>query len=199
MAVGSTVVAVDEESDTVTPTLLGRVQTRIFLVLGVGLPWTLLVSPALPVPASKDLLSVYRLTLTALAVAVVVGVAWDALYYGLQQLRWDKDWPSCFGLLNGLNEGVTTWVGLHLVGVLSGAYGPSNAMFVAFIVHFSSTWILVWLSAQGPMRIFFSVAVPGRSSPLTFGRPLVVLPALMVVVVGGVGPASEGRVTGWED
>ena len=33
-----------------TPTHLGRLQTRIFLVLFVGLPWTLLVSPFLPGP-----------------------------------------------------------------------------------------------------------------------------------------------------
>jgi hypothetical protein len=147
------VVAVDEEPGAVTPTLLGRVQTRIFLILVVGVPWTALVSPVLPVPASSGVLTVYRLTFTALAIVIVVGVAWDAVYYGLQQFRWDKDWPSCFGLANGVNEGVTTWVGLHLVGVLSGSYGPSNPMFTAFMVHFSSTWILVWLTAQGPMRV----------------------------------------------
>jgi hypothetical protein len=146
-------VALGAGADALTPTLSGRIQTRIFLVLVVGLPWTVLVTPLLPVPGSTQLQSVYRVTLTALAVMVVVGVAWDALYYGLQQFRWDKDWPSCFGLLNGINEGVTTWVGLHLVGVLSGSYGSSNPMFTAFSILFSSTWILAWLTTQGPMRV----------------------------------------------
>ncbi len=138
-----------------TPTLVGRFQTRVFLILVVGVPWTLLVSPLLPVPASMHLSAVYRLTFTALLLVAGIGLLWDALYYGLQQFRWDKDWPSLFALLNGFNEGLSTWIALHLSGALGGTYASSNPMFGAFVLHFSTTWILLWLALQGPMRILF--------------------------------------------
>jgi hypothetical protein len=138
-----------------TPTLIGRFQTRLFLILVVGVPWTLLISPLLPVPATVHLPTVYRVTYSALGLVAAIGLLWDAIYYGLQQLRWDKDWPSLFSLLNGLNEGVSTWIALHIFGTLGGTLAPSNPMFGAFVLHFSTTWILIWLAMQGPMRILF--------------------------------------------
>jgi hypothetical protein len=138
-----------------TPTLAGRLQTRLFLILVVGVPWNLLVSPVLPVPAGTTLATVYRLTLSALAIVTVLGFVWDAVYYGLQQFRWDKDWPSILGLLTVVNEGVTTWIGLHVVRVLGGSYGPSNPMFGTFVLDLTTTWLLIWVATQGPMRILF--------------------------------------------
>lgn len=146
-----------------TATLVGRIQTRIFLLLTVGLVWTLIITPFLPAPSGMGLHDVYKLTLTALGIVLVVGIGWDIIYYLLQQFRWDKDWPTLFGLLNGINEALTTWWVLHLtnllpghpsIGYVPGGYGPSNPIFSLFVIDFTTTWILVWLATQGPIKIF---------------------------------------------
>lgn len=138
------------EGDTVTPTLLGRLQTRLFLLLTVGLAWTLVIGPVLPRPAKASLGDVYQSTLWALGIVAVVGIAWELIYHGLQQYRWEKDWPTLFGLLTGINEGVLTWLILEL-----GLVGSGSVPMTTFVPHFVSTWILVWLAANGPMRVFF--------------------------------------------
>jgi hypothetical protein len=78
-------------------------------------------------------------------------VLWELVYHGLQQFRWEKDWPTLFGLLTGVNEGILVWMvaGHGLVPHLTGVR-PA-----AFVIHFSTLWVLVWLIANGPMRVPF--------------------------------------------
>ncbi len=127
-----------------TPTLLGRLQTRIVLLLTVGLGWTMLVTPFLPAgDASLD--EVYRTTLTALGLVMILGVAlWEPLYHGLQQLRWEKDWPTGIGLVTAASEGALTYAVLRALRTVPGT---------AFWLHFLSTWLLVWITLHGPLRI----------------------------------------------
>jgi len=134
----------------VLPTLNGRIQTRIFLLVVVGGIWTLLITPVLPIPGPLG--PAYRTTYIVLATVLVLGVLWEFVYHFLQQFRWEKDWPTLFGLLTAINEGVLVWVvlGLGLVPGLSGRVpGP------AFTILFVTTWLLVWLAANGPMRVPF--------------------------------------------
>lgn len=147
-----------------TATLLGRIETRAFLLLTVGLGWTLIITPFLPAPSDMGLSDVYRLTLTALGIVLIVGIGWDIIYYSLQQLRWNRDWPTLFGLLNGFNEAVTTWWVLHLtnllpghphIGYVPGSYGAGNPIFELFVIDFATTWVLVWLATQGPIKLVF--------------------------------------------
>lgn len=119
----------------------------------VGLPWTLILAPFLPVPARIHLGEVYHLTLATLGVVLIVGFLWDGIYYGLQQFRWDKDWPSSFALLSGVNEGVSTWL---VVQTFSSSHAPialPHLGFPSFAIHFSTTWLLLWLVMQGPLRL----------------------------------------------
>lgn len=125
-----------------TPTLIGRIQTRIFLMLFVALPWTLLITPVLPGTGDAPLSMVYRTTLRAWLYVVVIGVVvWEPIYHGLQQFRWEKDWPSMYALLVGVFEGFVVWLLLD------------NVRWYTFVVLFSTTWSLVWLTAIGPMRL----------------------------------------------
>lgn len=127
-----------------TPTFLGRVQTRLLLLATVGVVWTLLVSPILPA-GGAPLSDVYTATFRALGIVAVIGVFfWEPIYHGLQQLRWEKDWPTGVGLVVGLTEGVTTYLVLTTTMDVPGA---------AFVVHFATTWVLVWASVNGPLRI----------------------------------------------
>lgn len=126
-----------------TPTLIGRFQTRIFVVAVVGGVWTLLITPFLP--DRGNLSTAYGVTFRVLLIVGVAGLAWEVVYQGLQQFRWEKDWPAFFGLLTGINEGIATWV-------LARAFGIEVSV-LPFAIHFSTTWIALWLFLNGPMRI----------------------------------------------
>ena len=132
------------------PTLPGRIQTRIFLLATVGVFVTAWLTPLLPIPA--PLSQAYKITYIILATVAVIGVLWELLYHLLMQWRWEKDWPSLFGLVTGVPEGVLVWVLLaaHVVpGIPHGVPGA------AYLIDFIVVWLCVWLVAQGPMRIPF--------------------------------------------
>lgn len=128
-----------------TPTLSGRIQTRIFLVLVIGIPWTLLIGPILPRPAGATLGDAYSTLLLAVVVVAVAGIGWELVYHALQQLRWEKDWPTLFGLVTGVPEGITTYLILRALG--------QDVDVAAFLIQFTTLWLLVWLAANGPMRV----------------------------------------------
>ena len=88
-------------------------------------------------------------TFGALLLVAVVGVGWELLYHGLQQFRWEKDWPTLFGLLTGVPEGIVVYV-LLSAGV---PWDVGEIPGTAFIVHFATTWLVIWLVANGPMRV----------------------------------------------
>jgi hypothetical protein len=136
----------------VLPTLNGRIQTRIFLLAVVGGLWTLLISPVLPGIGSGSLAETYRMTFIVLLTTLVFGIGWEFVYHLLQQFRWEKDWPTFFGLITVVNEGVLVWLLLGL-GVVPGLAG--GVPLSAFLVQFATTWLLVWLVANGPMRVPF--------------------------------------------
>jgi hypothetical protein len=131
------------------PTLAGRIQTRVFLLATVGVVLTVLITPVLPV--STTLGQTYRTTFSILVSVAVLGIGWEFIYHGLQQFRWEKDWPTMFGLLTGINEGLLLWA-LITAGVIPNADGTPGA---AFVVHFAVVWVGVWLFANGPMRVPF--------------------------------------------
>lgn len=133
-------------------TIFGRIQTRIFLLVIVGGFWTAVLTPILP-GLTGSLGSQYKTTFLILAAVTVLGVVWELVYHLLQQFRWEKDWPTLFGLLNVINEGVLVWVLLHfdLVPFVDGPNVPLSAFVILFVV----VWIAQWLTANGPMRVPF--------------------------------------------
>lgn len=158
-----------------TPVLLGRIQTRLFVLGTVGVLWTLIITPFLFISTPdglkmvltidsmggpSPLLQTYKLTFAALAITAVFGcIFWEPLYHFLMQFRWEKDWPALFHLLSGIPEGISTFLLLH-VAVLNpfGDIGPDKEQYVpglAYTFLFASTWIITWLAANGPMKIFF--------------------------------------------
>lgn len=91
-----------------TPTLAGRLQTRLALGLLVGLPLTLLATLLL---GGLDLGDALR----GLAVIVVLGLGWDLLHQAVQERRWDRDWPRLLTLLSWLPEASASWLALHAI------------------------------------------------------------------------------------
>lgn len=136
-----------------TPTLAGRLQTRLFLLATVGLLWTAAVTPLLARPAWASLSMAYHITFQAIGVVALLGLGWELAYHGLQQLRWDKDWPTALGLLTAINEGVLAWFTLHALNILPGTSGWSSPLLSLFLVHFGTTWFVLWAFMQGPLRV----------------------------------------------
>ena len=132
------------------PTLNGRIQTRIFVSLVVGGIWTLLITPLLPVPGTLS--DAYATTFLVLLTVTVLGAGWELVYHFIQQFRWEKDWPTLFGLITAVNEGVLVWLLLEYEAV-PGITGPVPLS--AFLIQFLTTWLVIWLTVNGPMRVPF--------------------------------------------
>ncbi len=128
------------------PTLNGRIQTRIFMLATWGALITLLLTPILP--GDPD----YKTTYIILATVAVLGVIWELIYHGIQQFRWEKDWPTLFGFLTCVNEGLLVWI-LLKAEVVPGIDGVPK--FAAFLIDFLVIWMVIWLWVNGPMRVPF--------------------------------------------
>jgi hypothetical protein len=132
------------------PILSGRIQTRLFLLTTVGAFVTVLIVPALP--GVGPLSAAYRTAFVVLAAVAVLGIGWELLYHLLMQFRWEKDWPSLFGLLTAVPEALLLWLLLRAGLVpLVGAAPPA----AAYVLQFVAVWLGVWLVANGPMRVPF--------------------------------------------
>jgi hypothetical protein len=127
-------------------TLSGRIITRIFVTLVIGGLVTLVITPVLPHDPS------YADTFTVLVAVTLIGVIWELIYHGLQQFRWEKDWPTLFGYITMVNEGALIWLLIKL-GAMPGV--PAELAFSTFVIHFFIVWNAVWLWVNGPMRVPF--------------------------------------------
>ena len=132
-----------------TPTLAGRLQTRWVMVWTVGLLWLIVAGPFLPL--AGPVVAVYQNGLAALVLVSVLGIGWELLYHGIQQFRWDKDWPIILGLILGISEGALVYWFLSM-GFPWVAPGLAIA---PFAWQFATVWVVIWMVVNGPLRIFF--------------------------------------------
>ncbi len=130
-----------------TPTLLGRWQTRLLLLLTVGVLITL------PFFWGKFGGKSGPVFFFVLGYVAVFGFVWDWVYNYLQQFRWDADWPAVFQLLAGVWEGVFLAL-LFSLFELPGVPRQEFSLGV-FILHYSFVWLGVFLVSQSLMRILF--------------------------------------------
>ena len=132
------------------PTLTGRIQTRIFLLAVIGGLIPAVIVPVLP--GSAPLGDKYRDGFLVLLSVAVLGVLWEVVYHFLMQWRWEKDWPTLFGLATAVPEGILVWLLLR-AGAIPGLAGTVGG--AAFAIQFIVVWLGVWLAANGPMRVPF--------------------------------------------
>jgi len=126
-----------------TPTLRGRWQTRLFLLLTVGIGISAIFGLLY-----RDFQAVFSL----LGYIFVLGVVWDVLYFSLQSRRWDHDWSPALYFVSAVWEVVALlflikWV--RLPGV------PPQFGVWKLIFYFGAVWICSMGVAFGPMRIIF--------------------------------------------
>ncbi|MFN8555899.1 MAG: hypothetical protein U0531_00600 [Dehalococcoidia bacterium] len=125
-----------------TPTLMGRWQTRLLVLGTVGLLVT----------AFLALIWQSALVFLVLAYVALFGLCWDVLYIALQKLRWDRDWPIAFQVANGLWEAVFLLVLIKRFGLPGIADGIPVARFA---IHYATVWLATFCWIQGPMRALF--------------------------------------------
>ncbi len=127
-----------------TPTLLGRWQTRLFLLATFGLAITLLFG---------WLIGDVQTPLMLLGYVLALGLLWEMLYQYLQSFRWDYDWPPAFQVGTGIFEALVIWGLIKTIG-LPGVDGQSLSGAI-FLAHYTVVWFATFLIAQGPLRIIF--------------------------------------------
>ncbi len=130
-----------------TPTLIGRWQTRIFLLSTVG------VLASLPFYFG---LTGHGGSFTYFWVLLYVGLfgcGWDVIYNYLMGYMWDHDWPGVLQLLAGIWEGLFLGTVLMVIGL---PYIPTQDFYlVDFILHYGFVWVGIYLSSWVVMRILF--------------------------------------------
>jgi hypothetical protein len=134
----------------VLPTLGGRIQSRIVFLAIIGGIITLILTPILPLGAGS-LSAKYKTTFLILLTVIVVGVIWEFIYHLIMQWRWEKDWPTFFGFITFINEGIVVYL-LVNYGIVPGIKAHTVPL-GAFIIDFMVIWICVWLWINGPMRV----------------------------------------------
>ncbi|MGB0387586.1 MAG: hypothetical protein ACPGWR_22430 [Ardenticatenaceae bacterium] len=134
-----------------TPTLFGRWQTRVFLLGTYGVLITLFFGWLFswwPEPGDPDS---YTTTLSILGYVILFGFGWDLLYNYLQTFSWDSDWPPTHQLAAGIVEAIFLWILLLYVDLP----GVAFLELWAFVLHYSTVWIITFLLSQSAMRIWF--------------------------------------------
>lgn len=132
-----------------TPTLLGRWQTRILLMGTIGVFFTLPFALGLVAPPSDRYWVVLGL------VAGLGVVVWDPVYNLLQSWRWDRDWPAVYQLLAGIWEAFFVYVPLRWLLTQANINWLEPLDLVVFTAHYSLVWIGVFTCSQTLMRILF--------------------------------------------
>lgn len=134
-----------------TPTLLGRWQTRLLLLATVGVLITLPFYLGIVGPKTDfDTHPVFFRILTDIA---IFGCGWDILYNYIQKFRWDRDWPGALQLLAGIWEAIFVIGCVNLTGLPGIPKGSVPLLW--FVIHYSLVWLGVYIASQSLMRILF--------------------------------------------
>ncbi|MFK0731492.1 MAG: hypothetical protein ACFKPT_18630 [Gloeotrichia echinulata GP01] len=132
-----------------TPTLLGRWQTRLLLLATVGVLVSLPFATGL---IASNPNSVYFWILGYVA---IFGLGWDFVYDKLQKYRWDRDWPAAFQLGAGIWELIFVFCGVKIFGFLPIPLPKDLLPPQVFLLHYSLVWLAVFITSQSLMRIIF--------------------------------------------
>lgn len=133
-----------------TPTLLGRWQTRILLMATAGALATVFWGVQFDRMRTLFLLLLY---------VTLLGLVLDVIYQQLQLLRWDNDWPPIFHVATGILEGGLIWFFLKNPifwdDTLPGIRMTEMLTFRQFLTHYASAFVLVYLTNWNLMKVIF--------------------------------------------
>jgi hypothetical protein len=131
-----------------TPTLMGRLQTRILLYLALGLPITAFYASYL----GLEEIGRYWDPFVFLTALLIVGLILDPAYIQLQRFRWDNDWPFAFQFFFSIIEFLIT-LGLMNAGFLDG-YLVDRIDSGTATTHFTLVFIPSFVALLAGVQIF---------------------------------------------
>lgn len=129
------------------PTLFGRWQTRIFLLVTIGSLVTL------PFAFSDGIFNPHYIYFWVLFYVGLFGLAWDIFYNFLQKFFWDHDWPGVLQLLAGIVEAIVLVLLIKFLGLPH--IDADNFEIYSFIKHYSLVWLSIYLSSWSIMKLLF--------------------------------------------
>jgi hypothetical protein len=132
-----------------TPTLLGRWQTRILLLFTVGVIVSFPFSLGI-IGGSPGNIFFWILTYVA-----TFGLIWDVFYDQIQKYRWDRDWPAIYQVLAGIWEFIFILCGIKLFGFLPIPIPKEEINPWLVFAHYTVVWAAVFITSQSLMRIVF--------------------------------------------
>ena len=140
-----------------TPTLLGRWETRFFLLATVGVVIALAVGYGYNLNAGTPYNDLnYFIPLTIMGYVLGFGLVWDVLFQAIVYLRWERDWPTVFQIMAGIAEGALVWVLLRYTTLLWLPHDiPTKQMPLhIYLTLYGVAWLVIFIITQGPLRIF---------------------------------------------
>ena len=128
-----------------TPTLRGRMETRVVLVATVGVVMSIAWFPLLWLGADGFGSQILALGV-GLGLLMVPGLLWELLYHAGQQLRWDRDWPLLLAVVAGIPELLlATWIATKV--------GTSPFNLAEAAIHLGSVRVASVVLSAGPLRV----------------------------------------------
>ncbi|TBR59867.1 hypothetical protein BLD44_014600 [Mastigocladus laminosus UU774] len=132
-----------------TPTLLGRWQTRLLLLATVGI--FVSIPFALGLVASPPGIVYFWIIIYV----AIFGIVWDIVYDQIQKKRWDRDWPALYQVLAGIWEFIFILCGIKVFGFLPVLIPKERLSPFWIFAHYSVVWLAVFIASQSLMRIIF--------------------------------------------
>ncbi|MEO1646093.1 MAG: hypothetical protein AAFR67_12965 [Chloroflexota bacterium] len=126
-----------------TPVLIGRWQTRSFMMLVFGIPISLLFGIAWGTPLIPVLALLY-----VLDIGLVLDVIWD----WVQRRRWENDFPPVLHVATGAIEGTVFWLLLQSIGL---PFIPASLPFARFLLHYCTVFFVIFCVLWGLMKVLF--------------------------------------------
>ncbi|MBF9033855.1 hypothetical protein HKCCE2091_06355 [Rhodobacterales bacterium HKCCE2091] len=150
-----------------TPTLAGRIQTRILLFIVLGLPITLIYALAV-----NDFIWFWprmEVFFRFIATVFLIGLILDPVYIFLQTLRWDRDWPFAYQFFFSIVEfGIALALAANgLIPWLDSFDFDDGPEIWTAIWHFTVVFIPMFLALLGPLSVFF---IRWRFKAAQFGK-----------------------------
>ena len=139
-----------------TPTLLGRLQTRLLLYFVIALPvtfiwglyrdnWEFVIFSN---PDSNLLHAFYFVTCI-----LVLGLILDPLYIQIQRFHWDQDWPFAYQFFFSIVEFLLVYLAVDF-DLLWFLFDRVKPPFWDAVCHFSWVFIPSFLALLGGVQIF---------------------------------------------
>jgi hypothetical protein len=130
-----------------TPTLIGRWQSRIFLFATIGVLFSL------PFALSSGIEHIQWVYFWVLLYLSIFGLGWDILYNYLQKFLWDHDWPGVLILISSIVEAIFLALIINFVGLPN--IPKDNFSLPLYVIHYSVVWVAIYCSSWVVMRLLF--------------------------------------------